>query len=192
VSLELRLIAAPGETYDAAARAGYRVSPLGALRRPLLVCLVTGVSVAISATGRVTPGLVLSTTVTWSYIVLFQLALALAVIAPRARRGVGLASALDLFFAGHAPWSLLILAIAAVRPMTLDWPGRFWLMGAGVTAFAATARIIAAFFREVLGMDARGARRMTVVHQAITWTVFLAVNWMQSAFTPRLIELWRR
>jgi hypothetical protein len=168
------------------------MSALGALRRPLLVCLITGVSVAISATGRVTPALVLSTTVTWSYIVLLQLALALAVIAPRARRGVGLAGALDLFFAGHAPWSLVILAIAAVRPVPLNWPGRYWLVAAAIIAAAATARIIAAFFREVLAMDARAARRMTILHQAITWTAFLAVSWLQSAFTPRLIELWRR
>jgi hypothetical protein len=192
VSPELRLIAAPGETYAALVRTHGALPALAALRRPLLVCLVIGVSVAISATGHITPRLVLSTTMTWSYVVVLQLAIALPLVVPRAPRRVGGARALDLFFAGHAPWSLFALAVAGLMPAPLGGPSRGIVVGAGALALALTARIVVAFFREVLDMSQRDAWRMTAVHQGITWTVLVAVNWLHSAFTPRLIELWRR
>jgi hypothetical protein len=33
---------------------------------------------------------------------------------------------------------------------------------------------------------------LTIAQQVLTWTVFLAVNWAASAFTPRLFELGAR
>src|SRR3954468_23126688 len=122
MSPELRLIVAPRETYAALAALPARVSALTALRRPALAALMIGVSVAMTATGRATPALVLSTTITWSYIVLLQLAVALPLIAPAARRARGVAPALDLFFAGHAPWSLSILLAGALLPLPFGWP----------------------------------------------------------------------
>ena len=50
---------------------------LTALRRPLLIAIVLGVSTAMSATGRVTPSLVLSTTLCWSFVVVLQAVIAL-------------------------------------------------------------------------------------------------------------------
>lgn len=190
MSPELRLITAPRDTYAALARAPTRLSAVTALRRPATVTLVIGASMAMAATGRATPALVLSTTVTWSYIVLLQLAIALPLVAPAARRTVGVARAVDLFFTGHAPWSLFVLAVAAAQTLPLGWPTRpvLWL---ALLPLILTARIVAAFFREVLAMDGRAAVRMMLAHQAITWTVFVAVNWIDSAYTPRLVELWR-
>jgi hypothetical protein len=187
VSPELRLIAAPRDTYASLARAPVTPSMAVALRRPALVALIIGISVAIAATGRASPALVLSTTLTWSYVVVLQLAVALAMIAPRAGRGIGVARALDLFFAGHAPWSIFILLGAAVMSLPLGW-SQWPLEALAVVPAVLTWRIVRAFFAEVLGMDRQAARRAAVVHQAVTWATFVAVNWVASAFVPRLLE----
>lgn len=159
-----------------------------ALRRPLLVAIVMGISVSIAATGRATPRLVAGTTLTWSYIVALQIAIALPLIVAGARRTVGLSRALDLFFAGHAPWSLLMLAVAAWSPWTVGhglWP----IAVLALVPLVLTLRIVAAFFAEVLAMDPVEARRMTLLHQGLTWSAFVGVLWVSSALTPRVLEL---
>jgi len=191
VSPELRLIVAPRATYASLVRAGRPLPAIAALRRPLLVAVVIGISLAISATGQVTPALVLSTTIAWSYIVLLQLAIALAFVVPAAPRTVGLARAIDLFFTGHAPWSLFALFVAAWGPSSAGhtiWP----VAAVACAAMAATPRIVAAFFGEVLAMDRRAAWRMTIGHQALTWFVFVAINWIMSGVTARLLEVLRQ
>src|SRR5260221_1941730 len=122
MSPEIRLMVSPGETYASLARVSGRVTPLTALRRPLLVVLVLGVSAAIGATRHVTPALLLSTTLCWSFVVVLQAAIALVLVAGPARRTVGLARALDLYFAGHAPWSLWMLAATAWGPSPIGRP----------------------------------------------------------------------
>ena len=187
MSPELGLIVSPHDTYAALVREPVRASLVTALRRPVLVALVLGVSVSITATGRATPVLVAGTTLSWSYIVLLQLAIAMALVARGARRTVGLARGLDLFFAGHAPWSLLVLAAAAWAPSPVGRP--FWPLAVlAVIPVLLTPRIVVAFFAEVLGMSVRDARRMTALHQAITWTAFVAIVWVSSALTPRALE----
>jgi hypothetical protein len=191
VSPEIGLIFAPRDTYAALVRTPAPASVLTALRRPLLVAAVLGVSVAITATGRATPALVASTTLAWSYVVVLQLAIAVSVLARPAKRSIGLARAVDLFFAGHAPWSLFALIVAAWRPSSAGWP--VWPLEAfAIVPAVLTVRIVAAFFSEVLALEARAAMRLTIAQQALTWTVFLAVNWAASAFTPRLFELGAR
>jgi hypothetical protein len=188
MSPELALIFTPRAAYARLARERTRASLPIALRRPVLVAVVIGTSVAILATRHVTPALVLSTTVTWSYIVIVQLAIALALLVPRARRTVGLARALDLFFAGHAPWSLFALFAALWAPMPTGRPT--WVLNAAaVIPMLVTPRIVLAFFEEVLQLGRRAAWRMTLIQQAMTWTVFGAVVWIASGVTARLFEL---
>ena len=179
---------APRDTYAALRDTRRPLSAAAALRRPLFVALVTGVSVALASTRSVSVALVASTTIAWSDIVLLQLAIALPLVAPGARRTVGVARALDLYFAGHAPWSLFLLAAAAWAPSPGGRPS--WPLNlAVIVPLVLTPRIVCAFFAEVLGLDRAAARRMTVLQQTLTWSVFVAVNWLASAFTPRLLEL---
>lgn len=185
---ELDLILRPRATYAALAGAPAHGSIAIALRRPLLVAVVLGLSAAIASTRRVSPALVLSTTIAWSYVVVVQAAIALPFLARAARRTVGLARAVDLFFAGHAPWSLFVLAAAAWAPSAATRP--FWpLAVAAVVPLVLTPRIVSAFFTDALRLDSRAALRMTIAQQVITWTVFIAVNWIASAFTPRVYGL---
>jgi hypothetical protein len=144
--------------------------------------------VSIAATGRATPSLVAGSTLSWSYIVLLQVAIAVPLLARGARGAGGLARAIDLFFAGHAPWSLLALAAALWAPAPFGRP--FWPLAAAIVVpIVLTPRIVSAFFAEVFGMDRRAARRMTILHQAITWTVFAVLFWHVNALSPRALEL---
>jgi hypothetical protein len=187
VSAELRLILGPRTTYAALARVADRGSPWSAVRRPLLVAIVLGASGAIAATGHVTPSLLLSMTACWSVVVVLQMAIALSLIARPAQRTVGLARALDLFFASHAPWSLWLLAAAAWAPSAGGRP--LWpLLAAAVVPLALTPPMIAAFFREVLEMDPRHAAARTAAHQAITWTLFLVLAGSAVQIWPRVLE----
>ena len=187
MSPELQLIAAPAATYARLARTPSRIGPITALRRPLLVTLVLGASQALAATRHAPPALLLSTTICWSTVVLLQVAIALVMIAGPARRTVGLPRALDLFFAAHAPWSLWMLAAVAWAPL----PGERSvtpLLVAVLFVIGLTARMIVAFFREVLHLESRAALARMVTHQAITWGTFAALFGSAVAIVPRILQ----
>jgi hypothetical protein len=177
----------PRETYATLARAPGRGTALTAVRRPLIVALVLGVATAMSGTGRVTPALLLSTTVCWSFVVVIQAAIALTLVAPSARRTVGLARAIDLYFAGHAPWSLWLLAAAVWSPSPIGRPLLPLLVAAAVP-FVLTPLILSAYFREVLEMDPREAFVRAAAQQAMTWVTFVVLFGTAVALTPRVIE----
>ena len=183
---ELRLMVAPARTYAFLARQPSPVGPLTALRRPLLVVLVIGVSMAIAGTRHVTPALALGTTLAWAFVVILQIAIALLLIAGPSRRTVGRSRALDLFFASHAPWSLWLLGVVAL-PAPLGRPVTPLLVLA-VVPLAMTIRAIAAFFREVLQYGSRRAAVHTAIHQAITWGAFVLLYGSAVALQPRLVE----
>ena len=186
MSAEIRLMVSPGATYASLARVSGRVTTLTAIRRPLVVTLVLGVSTAIGATSHVTPALLLSTTLCWIFVVALQAAIALVLIAGPARRTVGLARALDLYFAGHAPWSLWMLAMAAWGP-ALGRPFMPMAIAAAVP-LVLTPRILAACFREVLEMDPRYAVARTVVQQVMTWVTFVILFGTAVQIVPRILE----
>ena len=187
MSSELRLIVSPRDTYARLARVPSGIGPVGALRRPLVAAIALGVSVAIAATGHVTPVLVLSVTICWTLAMAIQAAIAIALIAGPAQRTVGLWRAFDLFFASHTPWSLWFLAAAAWAPSPLGRPLTPVLVAA-VAPLVLTPRIMTAFFREVLEMDPRAARARTVVHQAVTWLALGALAAWAIALPPRVVE----
>jgi hypothetical protein len=187
MSLEVRLIFSPRAAYASVACVATPVAPVTAFRRPLVVAMVLGVSAAICATGRVTPRLLLSTTLCWSFVVVLQAAIALALIAGPARRTVGIARAIDLFFAGHAPWSLWMLATAAWAPSPVGRP-MAPVLAAAFVPLVLTPRIISAFFREVLGLDPRPALVRTAAHQAATWLTFAMLFGTAVQAVPRVLE----
>lgn len=187
MSPEIALMLSPRHTYAMLARVPARITVIAALRRPLLVALVLGVSTAMGTTGHVTPALLVSTTLCWSFVLVLQAAIAVAVIAGPARRTVGLWRALDLFFAAHAPWSLWLLAGAAWAPSPIGRPDTPLLIAAAVPIIL-TPRILSAFFREVLELDPREAIARTAVQQAMTWIAFVLLAGTAVALVPRIIE----
>jgi hypothetical protein len=188
MSAEIGLIIAPGRTYAALVAQATRVGPVRALRRPLLAAVVLGTSMAMSSTRHVTPALVFSTTLLLSVVVIGQVLIALALIRGTAPRTIGLARACDLFFASHAPWSLWLLAAALWVPSPMGLPAApLWL--AALVPIVLTPRIIAAYFREVHGLDRRGARVRAIAHQALTWGLFVTLFGAAVAISPRVLQV---
>lgn len=158
-----------------------------ALRQPALAAMVLGVSIAISATGHVSPALVLSTTLCWSFAVVLQAAAALLLIASPARDTVGRVRAFDLFFAGHAPWSLWLLAVAAWAPSTPD-RSLAPIVASAIVPVALTVRIVYAFFVEVLQLQPREALLRTAAHQAVIWITVAVLFGTAVQIVPRALE----
>jgi hypothetical protein len=184
MSPELQLIVSPARTYALLARQPSPVGPFTALRRPLLVALVLGASIAMGATRHITPALFFSVTLCWTFVIGLQIAIAVMMIAGPSRRTVGLPRALDLFFASHAPWSLWLLAAASVP----DPFAGLHLLLLAIVPMVFTGRMILAFFREVLRLDRRHAIGRTAVHQAITWGLFVLLYGSAVALHPRILH----
>jgi hypothetical protein len=180
---------APMAAYAALAAEGRRVSRAAALCRPALVALVTGCAAAISSTGHVTLGLVATTTLAWSFVVVLQIAIALAVVAGPARRSIGIATALDRFFAAHGPWSLWMLSFAlwTVATPAVGQPIR-WAEVSALVPAAWTARLVYAFHVRGLGLEPRAALRRTIAHQALTWIAVLVFAGVAVQVWPRLLQ----
>jgi hypothetical protein len=140
------------------------------LVRPALVLLVIAVGLPTAAVHQVTLRLVLTTAIAWSVVVVIQAAIGAAVIAWPSRRRIGFVHALDLWFVGHLPYSVLILALPFVTAVPLATPHE--LMGAAaVVPVVWTAIIVSAFCREVLGLTPTAARWRASAHLALVLIV---------------------
>jgi hypothetical protein len=185
---DLRLLWAPSETYRAlAAPDGMRAGvPLATIARVCLPAVVAGISTAVTATGRITWGLALSAAACWMLLPVLQLVTSLAIVVPFRRR-VGIARAIDLFFRGHAAWSLWLLGGAALlfaAPATVP---QSIVLYSGLVPYAWTAIVTFAFCRQVLGLDPRGAAVRTAIHLALTGVAILLYVAWAVALWPRII-----
>ena len=176
---------APARTYARLLERPASVTWAQMLRGPLLVLLVIAASVSIAATGRVTASLIATSMLSWSFAVAVQVVAALALIALASSRRVDVATALDLLFLGHLPWSVWLLMAAAAA--SLDVPRG--VIGASVLLPVVwTMIIIGAYGETVLGCPRRRARILVLVHQALIWAftvnyvVWNAGGWSRFAF----------
>jgi len=186
---ELQVMRAPARTYRLWVDDGWEVSPLGALYRPAVVGLLMATTVAITATGHLTAGLVATLICCWGFVVVLQVIAGLAVTV-RSNRRVGVASALDLLFVAHAPWSFWLLAVA-VWTTARGWTGhetQVPLMTM-LVPFAWTLVLLHAFCRTVLDCTSRAAVRRTIAHQAIVWGIGLLIASLAVQLWPRVIGL---
>src|SRR5215813_11787651 len=108
-STDVQLAFSPSATYRRLIAQNRPTRWWRALARPALVLLLVAVVVPMMATDRITAGLVLTSGVAWSPVVAIQMAIAAAFVAPA--RGVGFWRAMDLWFAGHVPYSLWTLLL---------------------------------------------------------------------------------
>jgi len=153
-----------------------------------LVALVIGTSVSAAATERVTPGLVLTSAVAWSFVPVLQLATGLWLVR---RAGAGRrVIALERYFETHRAWSVFILVFHA---LLIAWPpargyalllAPFAVIPITITVFALTR-----LCREVLGMTSNNAWRAVSIHQAITYLLVAAYAGWASAYLPRIVGL---
>lgn len=188
VSADVRLALDPERMYARLAgltdRGGWRA----ALRGPAFTALLIGTLVPMAATGRVTIPDVALATLSWIFVPALQMLAGAIVIASAPRRTVSMPRALELLFAGHVPWSLWLLAAAALVLLTdLSRPILAGLALSTLVFAFWTAKIISAFCRTVLRTTTRGARLRTVAHQTIIWTTAGTYVCLVTGLWPRLL-----
>ena len=175
---DVRVALAPGASFARMVSARRDGTWRDALERPALYALLVGTSVAIAATGRASLGLVASTTASWCWVVLLQLAIALVMTrTSQARRTVTEARAFELWFAGHVPWTLWMLLLApAIRAYpTLPVEEILFSM---LVPILWTCVIAAAFGKYVLGRSTAASWLLALIHQlAIIGLVLSYVAW---------------
>jgi hypothetical protein len=152
------------------AKAGHYVR---SLRRPALVVLVIAVMAPIMAVQRVTLGLVATAALSWSFAVVLQTIVGLVIIVSAPGRRIGALPALDLWFAGHLPYSLWMLVAFGLTALATSGNIRFVILSAVVPAVW-TAFIAAAFCRTVLGTTASGGRWRAAAHFVSIWAITLS------------------
>jgi len=175
LSINARVALAPEDTYRQLVSEVTQPRWWQALARPALVLLALAVVVPIMAAGAVTASLVLTSAVAWSAVLLIQIAAALVTIGSAASRRVGLTRALDLWFAGHLPYTAWILLLPLITASHTIWP----LDAIAVTFIVPTVWttfIATAYCRTVLGTTAGGARSRVAAHQVVTLTVTAALT----------------
>ena len=156
---------APGASYARMVAARRDGTWRDALERPALYALLVGTCVAIAATGQASLGLVASTTASWSWVVVVQLIIAVAMTrSARALRKVSAARAFELWFAGHVPWTLWMLLLApAIRAYpTLPVEEVLCSMLAPI---AWTFVIAVAFSKYVVGRSTATSWLLALTHQ---------------------------
>ena len=164
ISTELRLALAPELIYRELLARDTRVTRWQTLARPATVLLVIGVSIPMMALHRITLRLVATTAIVWSVTVATEFVAAWCVIRSAHSRPVRTAQAMDLWFAGHLPYSLWLLSLPIINWTSVSTQA---LELVGLTAIVPvvwTTFIVAAFCREVLGTTAASARWRAGIH----------------------------
>ena len=161
----MRLMRAPARQYRLRV-AARRAAPWSrALTVPVLLVLMIGLLNSTAAVGHVAGLLVLDQIVSWSFVPALQLLTGMALIASAKTRLVTFPRAVELLFAAHGPWSLWLVAVTLLQTI---YPDPYVVVGSGVAPLAASAFMLAAFAREVLGLSVRQARLRVMAHQAVT------------------------
>ena len=176
LSDEARLAFAPGATYASLTASRGHASWSRAIAGPLFGALLLGTALSIAGTHVASLPAVLGVGLFWSFAPAFQLLTAWTICRRAPRPRVTLPRAIELLFLAHLPYSLWLVAFA-MSSFVLA-PGPALVNGLLLTAIVPivwTPLLSSAFSREVLGCSPREARRLTILHQALTWALILAL-----------------
>ena len=83
-----------------------------AIRRPIFAAFMIGAFTSLTTAGQLNAFLVLDGMLFWSFVPVLQLLIMATLVLVFARCRLPTAKAIDLFFIGHGPWFLWLLAIA--------------------------------------------------------------------------------
>jgi hypothetical protein len=170
LSTEAQIALAPDKTYRALVADNEPVGVWRMLRRPLIVLVVIATAVPIMAVQRITLVLFAFSIASFGFVVLIQMLVGAGIIASARSRRVSMSRALDLWYSGHVPYSFSLLVVAAVFAAT-PYASLDGLVALAVFPAVWTARIVAAFCRQVLGTSTAGARWRAASHFVVTWAI---------------------
>ena len=163
------------------------MSRLRVLGQMALVALVIGTSVAAASTQRVTASLVLTSTLAWAFVPLFQLGTGLWLLRGGAEPR---AHALEAYFETHRPWSLFVLAFHA---LVVAWPPlrgfTLLLLPVALVPIILTGLALTRLCRKILGVSPAAARRRVLIHQVMTYVSVAGYAAWAGAYLPRLVGL---
>jgi hypothetical protein len=181
-SIDVRVMVRPARTFrelaDAPAVTGRRSSIWVAAQRPLFLTLVLASVASLIGASVATVRLMAPTAIYWSFVPAVEI-LALAIVTWRRRGSRGLPHVIDVFFSGHATWTLWLLIVGAA--MALASPQHWWFLItrpalAGLVLVTAwSAYVDFWFFRHVCGAGAGRAIGDVALHRFIAWTLIFWV-----------------
>lgn len=151
------------------------------IRRPLFVLLVVGSFVSITVSGHLTVSLLFDGMFFWSFVPILQVILMAGIVIIFGRQRIPTSNAMDLFFMGHGPWLLWLLAIAAtclfypVKQFFL-WPIQWgWVLPISLLAAWIWSSVTSfAFLRGVLGLSKLRASALLVVYTLLLWGIIIS------------------
>jgi hypothetical protein len=174
LSTDAHIAFSPDSTYRALVADNEPVGVWRMLRRPLVVLVVIATAVPVMALKRVTIDLLVFSALSFAFVVLIQLLVGAAIIVSARSRRVSVPRAVDLWFAGHVPYSLWLLAASASFSV-LPYVSLDALIALAALPAAWTAVIVAAFCRQVLGTGTAEARWRAMVHFVVIWAIAFEV-----------------
>jgi hypothetical protein len=177
-STEASLILRPMAVYQRLAQQTASGGWWRGLRKPLFLALLLGGCLSLIVSGRLTARLIVGGAVAWSFIPVFEVA-AFAAVRRFANIGAPFSRDIDLFFAGHGPWSILLIAVAAVASFIPIQAATWAASAPGAITLAAIASVVVVwsgyidfcFYRAVLGKTEASAVRALLLQRVIAWTL---------------------
>ncbi len=174
LSDDVRVALRPFRGYEALAEEEDPRPAVTALGRAAFLLFVIGAFVSFTAAGRLVAFHVVSTMVFWAFAPLLQAICAGATVRALGPKGISLPRALSLYFAGHAPWMVLLVLVAGVCFVapdvyaTFTWLLRAWVLpGALLGAWGWSGVLTYACFRAGLGASRGRAAAMTALFYAL-------------------------
>jgi len=178
---ELRIMLRPVSTYRQLSKAANDSGVWVMIRRPLFVALVVGSFVSITVSGRLTIPLLIDGMVFWSFVPILQGILMSGIVVIFGRRRIPTSKALDLFFMGHGPWLMWLLAIAATclfypAKQIYLWPIQWgWVLPIGfLGAWIWSSVTSFAFLRGALELSKLRAGALLAVYTILLWGIVIS------------------
>ena len=136
-----------------------------------LQLLAIACAVSALASGRFVPRLVLDGAISFTFIPAFEL-LALFLMTRRRSRNARFGAVADRFFAGHTPWLLWLVAVAAIGCFVPSRPLMAWLrpmIFSSAVPIGWSAILDFQFFRGVFGRRTGAAVGDVLLFRALSW-----------------------
>jgi hypothetical protein len=196
---EARVLVRPAIVYEALARtAGSGTSWARALQRPAFIALLLGAVFTLTTAGQLTLRLLVGAAVAWSFVPLVQIAAVAALVTVFRVRHLSPKTAVDLYFVGHAPWSLWLLGVAGIATFAAPSAASdLWGARPGMVLTLSlllpllwSKRLTWAFLRQGLALEARRAAGALALHDALTWGAVVFYFLVTDQLWPRLRWPW--
>lgn len=179
---ELRIMLRPVSTYRQLSKEANHSGIWLMLRRPLFVALVIGSFVSITVSGHLTIPLLFDGMVFWSFLPTLQAILMSSIVVIFGRRRIPTSKALDLFFMGHGPFLMWLLAMAAtclffpVKQFYL-WPIQWgWILPVSLLAAWIWSSVTSfAFLRGALEVSKLRAMALLVLYTVLLWGIVISL-----------------